>query len=238
MFEWLAFALAMNIVWIILYTLKPHLRRKMLWVSFFTALTGLTQPIFVPSYWNPPSLFNLASTTHFDIESLIFSWGAGGTGTVLYEALLDMRHRKMADPELRRERRGLHIFSLSVMPIVFGVGFFLVGLNPIYAVTAALALGAAAAVACRPDLLRNTLIGGLLFLSLYFATFFIFIQIFPSFIQAWNLTALTGVLVLGVPLEELMYAFTFGMMWSGVYEHIRHYALSYSKSGPKSEENR
>ncbi|HTY76023.1 MAG TPA: hypothetical protein VMD05_10740 [Candidatus Nanoarchaeia archaeon] len=30
-------------------------------------------------------------------------------------------------------------------------------------------------------------------------------------------------LILGVPLEELMFAFTFGMMWSSVYEHVQYY---------------
>ena len=50
-------------------------------------LFGLTELIFVPEYWNPPSLFNLAQRTGFDIESLIFSFALGGTGTVLYDAL-------------------------------------------------------------------------------------------------------------------------------------------------------
>lgn len=30
---------------------------------------------------------------------------------------------------------------------------------------------------------------------------------------------------LGIPLEELMFAFTFGMMWSSAYEHILWYKL-------------
>lgn len=50
----------------------------MLYVSFLTSLLGLTEPIFVPKYWNPPSLFNLAQNTGFDIESLLFSFGIGG----------------------------------------------------------------------------------------------------------------------------------------------------------------
>jgi len=28
-----------------------------------------------------------------------------------------------------------------------------------------------------------------------------------------------------VPLEELMFAFTFGMMWSSIYEHVLWYRL-------------
>jgi hypothetical protein len=225
MYEWLAFALSWNVVWLILYVAKPHLRRQMRWVSLFTALTGLSEPIFVPSYWNPPSLLNLASTTHFDVESLVFSWATGGIGSVLYEVMLNAKHRKMAAGELRLERRWVHMASLASLPAVFAVLYFLTDLNPIYCVSAALFVGAIAAVVCRPDLGWNTLLGGLLFMGLYFVLFFLIILVFPSFMAAWNMPALTGVLVLGVPLEELMFAFTFGMMWSSVYEHIRHYSL-------------
>lgn len=36
------------------------------------ATFGLTEPLFVPKYWNPPSLFDLAQRTGFGIKSLIF----------------------------------------------------------------------------------------------------------------------------------------------------------------------
>ncbi len=224
MLEWLLFALAWDAVWVVLFISKPHLRRQMIWVSFFTALTGLVEPMFIPRYWNPPSLFNLASTTHFDIESVVFSWGTGGIGSVIYEATLNLRHEKMEQAQVKRERRSLHIFSLIALPLVFGVSFFYVGLNPIYAVSAGLLAGALAAIACRPDLAWNSIIGGLLFMGLYFIMFLGIITVFPSFINSWNMQVLTGILVLGVPLEELLFAFTFGMMWSGVFEHLKYYS--------------
>jgi len=226
MLEWLAFALAFDLVWLAIFIAKPKLRTQMLWVSFFTAFTGLAEPFFVPRYWNPPSLFNLASTTHFDIESIIFSWGTGGIASVLYEATLNVRHHELSPKQKSQERRWLHFSSLAALPVVFGVLFFGLGLNPIYSVSIALFIGALAAVACRPDLAWNTLLGGLLFTALYFVLFFLIKAIFPAFIKSWNLKGLSGVLVLGVPLEELMFAFTFGMLWSGAYEHVRHYALN------------
>jgi len=225
MFEWLAFAIIWDAVWFFFFASKSHLRRQMLWVSLFTALTGLAEPLFVPRYWNPPSMLNLAATTHFDIESIVFSWGTGGIASVLYETTLNVRHRKMASDERRREHRWVHMFSLAVMPAVFCFLVFLTGLNPIYCVSIALFSGSLAAAVCRPDLGWNTLLGGLLFTGLYFVLFSIIVLLFPSFSGAWNLSDISGILVMGVSLEELMFAFTFGMMWSGVYEHIRHYAF-------------
>ena len=87
-------------------------------------------------------------------------------------------------------------------------------------------IGGVAAILCRPDLTKKIAIGAVLFLALYFISFLLFNIIYPGSVQKnWNLTAISGILVFGVPLEELMFAFTFGMMWSSVYEHIKWYKL-------------
>jgi hypothetical protein len=39
-------------------------------------------------------------------------------------------------------------------------------------------------------------------------------------VAVWNLKAISGIRLIGVPLEELMFAFTFGLYWSSVYEHF------------------
>ncbi|MEQ9002560.1 MAG: hypothetical protein RIE74_03260, partial [Pseudomonadales bacterium] len=57
---------------------SPASRREMLVTSTLTALLGLTEPLFVPEYWNPPTLFDLAQRSGFDIESLVFAFAVGG----------------------------------------------------------------------------------------------------------------------------------------------------------------
>jgi hypothetical protein len=43
----------------------------------------------------------------------------------------------------------------------------------------------------------------------------------PGYIErVWNLDALSGIFVLHLPLEELLFALTFGFYWSSVYEHV------------------
>jgi hypothetical protein len=43
----------------------------------------------------------------------------------------------------------------------------------------------------------------------------------PGYVaQVWNLRALSGVLLGGIPLEELLFGFSFGWYWAGVYEHV------------------
>ncbi|MGE5832421.1 MAG: lycopene cyclase domain-containing protein, partial [Methanomicrobiales archaeon] len=37
--------------------------------------------------------------------------------------------------------------------------------------------------------------------------------------RVWDLRVLSGVSLLGIPLEELGFGFAFGFFWSGVYEY-------------------
>lgn len=84
-----------------------------------------------------------------------------------------------------------------------------------------MAIGAIATVACRPDLKTKIWVGGVLFLVYYIVFFMVLEATAPGYIvHVWNLPALTGILLLGIPLEELLFAFTFGLYWSGVYEHL------------------
>jgi hypothetical protein len=93
--------------------------------------------------------------------------------------------------------------------------------NPIYPAIVAMAAGAGATVLCRPDLARKTVLGGGIFLA-YYALFMAALVAFaPGYIdRVWNLPQLTGMRVLGIPLEELLFGFTFGMYWTSVYEHL------------------
>jgi len=192
----------------------------MWWSSVFMAAFGLTEPMFVPEYWNPPSLFELAQRTGFDIESFIFSFAIGGLAAVLYNILLHKRLEAFSLAERRESRHRWHRWALSVPFVIFPALYFLPW-NPIYAGIAAMVSGAIAAVLCRPDLKANTLLGGVLFLGLY-AIFLLGLKwSAPGYIeQVWNLRALSGVLVYGLPLEELLFGFSFGLVWTGIYEHF------------------
>ena len=65
---------------------------------------GVTEPIFVPRYWSPPSLFDLAQRTGFDIESLIFSFAIGDVGAVLYSVVTRLELRPVGISERRKHR--------------------------------------------------------------------------------------------------------------------------------------
>ena len=225
MHEWLTFSLILLGIWFVIFLVRPFVRREMFWVSLFTMPIGLTEPLFVPAYWNPPSLFDLAAKTGFDVESLIFSFSIGGIVAVLYEAIFKVKHLRMTEKEMYSRRHRFHRLAIISPALVFVPLYVFAQMNPIYSVSIAMFVGGIATLLCRPDLKRKIAAGGLLFTVLYFL-FFLSINLFlPSFINAWNFSAISGILIVGVPLEEMMFAFTFGMMWSSIYEHILWYRL-------------
>lgn len=193
----------------------------MLKVSLWSSLLGLTEPLFVPEYWNPPSLFDLAHRTGFDMESLIFSFAMGGIAVALYDWIFAVRHAKESITEQHHPRHRYHLLAIASAPIAFFSLFFTTGLNPIYTSFIALIVGGAATWYCRPDLKKKMIVSALLFLGLYFFYFLTLITAYPGYVErVWNLAAISGMRIAGIPIEELMFAFGIGFMWSSVYEHL------------------
>lgn len=219
---WPVWSAAFLIPWAILFVARPEHRRRMLGMSLLTAPFGLTEPLFVPEYWSPPGLFDLAARTGFDLESVVFSFAIGGIGAVLYDAITGAPGLTSLHAMERAHRRHrFHRWALAAPALIFVPLYLLTPWNPIYAAILALGGGAVAAVACRPDLKTKTLVGGLLFLALYVAFVGGAELSDPGYIgRVWALDAISGLRVGALPVEELLFGMTFGAYWSGLYEHF------------------
>lgn len=219
-YVWLIWSSLFLVPWGLLYVIFKAHRATMLWASVFTAPFGLTEPIFVPEYWMPPSLFDLALRTGFDIESLIFSFGIGGVGVVLYNVGAGLHVEPVDEGYKRQPLHQRHKWAIAAPFLAFPALYFFPW-NPIYPALVAMVVGSIATMLCRPDLKRKTWIGGLLFTA-YYWLFVEGLGLFsPGYVErVWNLSDLSGVVILATPLEELVFAFTFGTYWAGVYEHL------------------
>jgi hypothetical protein len=219
-YVWLVWSSVFLIPWICAYVAFPHQRKAMVWASLFTLPLGLTEPLFVPAYWNPPSLFDFAQRTGFDIESLIFSFSIGGVGAVLYNLLTVSAPADLPLVERAAQRHRIHTWALAVPFVAFPL-LYSFPWNPIYPAIIAMAFGALAAIVCRPDLAPKMGLGSILFLA-YYALFLLGLEgTAPGYIErVWNLPALSGLEIAGLPIEELLFAAAFGAYWSSVYEHF------------------
>jgi hypothetical protein len=123
-------------------------------------------------------------------------------------------------PERQVRRHRWHRAALFV-PIVTFIGLYWFPWNPIYPAIVAMAIGGVATALCRPDLARKTLVGGGIFLGFYAIFMTVLLVFVPGYIErVWNLPQLTGIRVFGIPVEELLFGFAFGVYWTSVYEHL------------------
>ena len=203
-YVWFIWSLIILALWAVFYLFKKDSRKEMLKMSLITMPFGLTEPLFVPDYWLPPSLFNI-----------------GGIGTVLYNLIFKRGLAEISHSERNHSRHRLHIYILFIPAAVFIILALFTSLNHIYCGIIALFIGGLATLYCRPDLKGKIWVGGILFTILYFIYFGSILPFYPQYVELyWNLDNLTHILILGIPIEELLFAFTFGMYWSGLYEHL------------------
>ncbi len=220
-YVWFIWSLILLALWAAVCLLKKDSRREMLKMSWITMPFGLTEPLFVPEYWYPPSLFDLAEKTGFDMESLIFSFAIGGIGTVLYNLVFRRSLAEIPRTERDHQRHRLHIYILFIPIVLFVILALTTSLNHIYCGIIAMLFGGLSTLYCRPDLIGKIWVGGILFTVLYFLFFGSILLFYPQYVELyWNFDNLTHILVLGIPIEELLFAYTFGMYWSGLYEHL------------------
>ncbi len=222
-YAWLIWSLILIGVWLAIYFLldTKEKKREMFVVSFWTSLLGFTEPIFVPEYWSPPSLFDLAMKTGFDVESFIFSFGIGGIAVIIYELIFKTKHEKMNYHEQHSPKHRNHLIALLSAPFIFILLLAVTSINPIYIAIIAMIGGGLFSWYCRPDLKKKMFTSAVIFLGIYFIYFFTLIAMYPGYVEkVWNLKVVSGILIFGIPMEELLFAISFGFIWSSIYEHI------------------
>lgn len=227
---------------------QRHQISELWWASLTCALLGVTEPLFVPEYWNPPSILRVR---RWDLESFLFCFAVGGLSAVVTElqpvkgflvrlyfgvesalrGLLSLvslatggllRARVLDQPPVSRLLAPEQTRLENMLLLTFFVGMFGATthfqLNIIYD-SAIVCLASAAMIAWRrPDLRWQILGGGITFTVLYAVILVAVDHFYPGFYDHWNLQALSGKWILGAPAEEYLFAFTLGVLWAPLYE--------------------
>lgn len=218
-FAYLVGALLFDAAWAVCYLLGKRYRPQMIWGTAVTVPLALTSFLFVPQYWTPPSLFDLDARFRVGLEDFLWAGAVGGIASVVGEIFL-----KEGLATRRRQPRKKHYFPFLVMVVVFLILWFWHPQKNIYNTTIAFAVCALIVAFLRRDLILTMIVGAVIFTILYFGLFLYFLALYRNFVDLYyNLSNISGIRLLGVPIEELMFAASGGAVWSVAYEYLQGY---------------
>lgn len=199
-YTYLAWNLVFLAVWLFIYLVRPKVRREMLLFSIMCIPLGpIAAYFYFGDYFQPARVFG----GPFGIEDLLNAFVNAGIAGALYEFV-------RFDGRGKPERPGLVVYALAAY--AFGTLFMYsgvaLGFSSINTSLVMFALVGLSMVVARPRLLRNALWSGLLFCGLHTVFYICFFAVYPEALSWWRLENASGILPLGIPLEE--YAWTFG----------------------------
>jgi len=207
--------------WIACSILGRAYRSEIRWGTLIAAPMALTSLLFVPQYWTPPSLFDLDQRIRVGIEDFLWAAAVGGIASVVGELFLRERLALM-----RRSRRKRHYVPFVFVAILFGALEFWHCDRTMINTIISFAAGALVLGYLRRDLVPLMVTSAVDFTALYFVLFLCVLLLYPEFVRRYyNLPNLVGICILGVPIEELLFAATGGAIWSVAYEYVHGYRL-------------
>jgi len=213
-YAYLLGSLLFFLLWLVFFICRPDLRRKMLVMSLLTAAMGpVSEFFYLKDYWQP-QFFNGWAV---GLEDLLFGFVVGGVAGVVYEEFFGKKYMKRHLSAHPHYMLGTAIFGISWM----FVGNLALGFNSIYVSTLGFIIIGTSFLIFRHDLIKDAFFSGLLMGFIAVGYYFVFTTIFDGIIhQWWHLQNLSGVIILGAPLEELMWAFGWGFVAGPAYEFI------------------
>lgn len=203
------------IVWLIFFFLRKDLRKQQVFVSFILAPFGiLTQYLwFYHDYWRPEYVISFKiGQIPLGLEDSLFVFLICGIAAVIYESVFKKRH------VLGKPRNGGAIFIVLTVIILMAV-FTTLGLSSIWASTLALTIGAAIMIIIDKDLIKDAIWTSFLIFILVIGFYLVWLNIYPQAVQKfWVGSALSGIEILKIPIEEILSFASMGMASGILYE--------------------
>ena len=212
-YAYLTLGLAYLAFWIALFLYRPDVRREMFISSTIAGILALVlEPFFRADYWTP-ELFNGWTV---GVEDFLYGFAIGGIASALYEEVFKKRF-------IRKKSHTYHWRFVFILYLASFVSLFvsrqLWGLNTMYATLGALAVAFFLIIFFRLDLVRDSIWTGILFTVITLFAYIPTLILFPDFVSSfWHLQNLSGAMLVGLPFEELLWAFMFGLVAGPFYE--------------------
>lgn len=213
MFPYLIFSLLLFLVFALGLTLIPvRFKRSVYQSAMLSAPISLASFVFVPGYWNPKRI------VPYEIgpEDVIFSFSTGGIIWLFIILIISLKYDVRHNGRIFFKQYAGFLFFGSLL-------FFLVWLTRVNIMLATIITVLIIGIwilLYRRDYLILSIIGALIFTLFYFCILKGFFVMFPEFPGQWSMEELYGIQILGIPLEEIMWAFSTGAVWPLIVAYL------------------
>lgn len=185
----------------------------MIVMSILVAIGGIIAEYYMwtKDWWKPPTI----TGTIIGFEDLLLGFTNGGIAAVLYEEIFRKRL-------YRREKRHSKGITILFLLFIFLMYFLFKNLGLTSALTTIISLFAIGGILMfiRKDLLVSSIINGLLMIVLTAIVYYSMMILTPNYVgKIWILNKLTGILITGIPLEDIVFYFLVGFMVAPLYEY-------------------
>ncbi len=230
-YSYLVGCLLLFILWLILFIRRKDLRIEMLTMSILATIWLFISGIwfvntYLETYWNPQyagilglgSFFKTIGLKIKGVEDTLFLFSYSGIVAVLYEEILGKKHLKKG--------RSKNLKFLIIFPLFVFVSLLITkstgAINIIYGEYLAYLLASIFIWWFRRDLLMHSLVSGMLSAIFFFVSYLLLSPLSVGIIHKfWILNKTSGVFVLGLPFEEILWAFFIGLWVGPSYEFIK-----------------
>jgi len=211
-------------LWLFLFFYRKDLRREILLCSLlFAVMSPISDYVYISDYWHPQTfitLFKYHGIAEPLLEDFLFGFFIGGIATSIYEEFWGKKYAKRINR--KHHWRAFIPFACAFVFLFLLVTVKVFGINSMHASALVFFICALVMVIFRKDLWLDALMSGLLTGLVMFLGYLIFFGIFPQIVyQWWKLQNTFGVMVWGVPIEELLWGFGLGAMIGPMYEFFK-----------------
>lgn len=206
MFPYLILSLVLFLIFTLGLTIIPVRFKRAISISaLLSAPTSFTSFVFVPGYWNPKRI------VPYEIgpEDVIFSFSTGGIIWLFIILIISIKYDVRYNERILFKQYAGFLFYGSLLYFLMWltrVDIMLATIITVFIIGIWILLQ-------RPNYMILGIIGGLVFTVFYFCILKSFFVMFPEFPGQWSLEELYGIKLLGIPVEELMWAFATGAVW-------------------------
>lgn len=203
------------IPWVAFFALRQDLRKGMLVVSLFIGVLSVVTAHYwwTIDWWRPATI----TGTTVGIEDFLSGFATGGLMTFAYEVIF---RKKLYRARSTRKNGPSHITLLLLLALLTAWLFWGVGFTSFWSSLIAMAIVTGIIFFYRKDLVWAGVASGILMALVSLPIYLITIAFAPLWVQdTYLLEKLSGVLVIGIPIEELVFWFMAGLLFGPFYEY-------------------